>query len=112
MPNLKIKIARVEGLPGFAAYLAGTIQSEGKTTIDLEPNQALVLPDVEAVFNDECLVMDDGSPAPARTNQERKREMVEHLMHEFGHVLEDFLDLEFSEDEMDRIVESYQSSKG
>lgn len=106
--TIEIKIARVEGLPGFAAYLAGSLSEHGKTSIDLEPNQALVILDVQAVFDDDAVIQEDGSPIPPRTNHERKRELVEHLMHEFGHVLEEFLELEFDEDAMDAIVASYK----
>lgn len=107
--TIKIKIARVEGLPGFAAYMAGSLSEHGATTIDLEPNQALVILDVQAVFDDTAVIQEDGSAIPPRTIQERKRELVEHLMHEFGHVLEEFLDLEFDEDAMEAIVASYET---
>ena len=106
--NLKLKVARADGLPGFAAYLQGTVLEQGSTTIGLEPNQALVLLDIEAVFDDNAVIQEDGSPIPPRTAEERKRELVEHLMHEFGHALEEFLGLEFDEDDMDRIVARYQ----
>lgn len=109
MAIVTIKIARADGLPGFACYLSGTVKSEGKTSIDLSPNQALVLLDIEAIFDDNSVIQEDGNPIPTRTIKERKRELVEHLMHEFGHVLEDYLDLEFSEEDMERIVTSYES---
>ena len=60
------------------------------------------------MFDDATVLYEDGSAIEPRTHKDRKRELVEHLMHEFGHVLEEFLDLEFSEDDMDRIVASYQ----
>jgi hypothetical protein len=107
---IQVKIARVEGLPGFAAYLAGSLSEHGKTTIDLEGKQALIVLDVQAVFDDETVVQEDGSPIPPRTPEERKRELVEHLTHEFGHVLEEHFNLEFDEDAMETIVASYKSN--
>ena len=34
---------------------------------------------------------------------------VETIMHEVGHALEEFYDLEFDEDRIERIVESYRA---
>ena len=104
--NLKAKIARADGLPGFAAYLSGTVSYAGSSTIDLTPNQALVLLDVEATFNDDCLTSNSG--IVDRTPEEHRRDLVESLMHEFGHSLEEFFDLEFDEDWIEKVVMSYQ----
>ncbi len=108
MNRIQIKVARADGLPGFAAYLAETLSSLGKTTIDLDPNQALVLLDVEAIFDDEAVVSEDGSPIPPSTPQERRRHMIQTLMHEFGHVLEEFFGQEFDEDWIENVVQSWR----
>lgn len=109
MSEIKIKVCRVEGLPGFAAYLAGTLSESGATTVHLEPNQALVLLNVSAVFDDTAVVYENGKPIDPRTLDERKRQMIEHLMHEFGHVLEEFFDTEFDEGWIESVTESYSN---
>lgn len=107
MREINIKVCRVEGLEGFAAYLSGTLSEKGASTVHLAPNQALVLLDVAAVFDDTQVVSEDGGPIDERSPDERKRQMIEHLMHEFGHVLEEFFDTEFDEGWIEKVVESY-----
>lgn len=41
-----------------------------------------------------------------------KEIMLETLMHEFGHCMEEKLGLEFSEDRIHKIIESYQEKYG
>ena len=109
MKNLSIKIARADGLGGFAAYLAGSAQAHGTNAIELDENQALGLLDVEATFDDSCVEQEDGSPV-SRTTEEKKRQLIECLMHEFGHVLEDFLGTEFEEGWIESVTTSYASA--
>lgn len=104
--TLKVKIARADGLPGFAAYLSGTVSHAGACTVDLTPNQALILLDVEASFDDNCIVSDSGPVT--RTPEECRRGLIESLMHEFGHSLEEFFDLEFDDDWVEKVVLSYR----
>ena len=104
--NLKMKIARADGMPGFAAYLSGTVSHAGSCTIDLTPNQALILLDVEATFDDSCLVSDSGPVV--RDTEDHRRVLIESLMHEFGHALEEFFDVEFDDDWIEQVVMSYQ----
>lgn len=108
MKNVSIKIARADDLPGFAAYLAGTVHREGQTTIDLGENQGLVLLNVEANFDDSSLEDENGEDV-SFTVEEKKRNLIASLMHEFGHSLEDFFRLEFDEDWIERVVESWES---
>lgn len=109
MKSLSIKIARADGMGGFAAYLAGSAQSHGECTIELGENQALVLLDVEAAFDDSCLECESGEPI-TRTIEEKKRQLIECLMHEFGHALEDFLGTEFEEGWIESVTTSYVSA--
>jgi hypothetical protein len=39
--------------------------------------------------------------------EEKKRMVIETLMHEFGHALEEYMDLEFDEGWIDQATESY-----
>lgn len=98
MPKIEFKIVRADGLPSFGAYLSDSIN---------DPEKGLILLDVEAHFGDvfEC---EDGSNVDM-TNNDRMQLMIQTLMHEFGHALEDFYKKEFDEDWIDSIVESWKS---
>jgi len=109
MKNLSLKIARADGMGGFAAYLAGSAQVHGACSIELGENQALVLLDVEASFDDSCLECESGEPV-TRTPEEKKRQLIESLMHEFGHALEDFLGAEFEEGWIENVTTSYATN--
>ena len=85
MDNIKIVIKRDDEINGFACYHARD-KNDTKT----------VLMNVEATFI-----------AGITENMDIKRIMVENLMHEFGHALEEFYKLEFNEDFIEKAVQSY-----
>ncbi len=85
--SFKIVVLKDDEIDAFGAY-ASTSVKEGK---------AIVLLNVEANLG--CSIENDIS---------FKEMMVETLMHEVGHALEEWFDLEFDEDRIDRITESYR----
>ena len=86
--SFKIVVLKNDEIDAFGAYASKSVK-EGK---------AIVLLNVEANLS---------------TSIEHKiplKEMfVETLMHEVGHALEEWFDLEFDEDRIDRITESYRA---
>lgn len=107
--RMSLRIALADGFSAFGAFLAGTLR-HGATTIDLGENQGLVLLDVEALFDDACLETEGGDPVE-RTAEEKRRLLIEVLMHEFGHALEEFLDSEFDEGWIEKVTESFESRR-
>ena len=105
--RMAIRIVRVDGMGGFAAYTAGTVHQRGATTIDFGKKRGLVLLDVEALFDDTCIEAEGGA-AVKRTPEEKRRLLIEVLMHEFGHALEDFLDSKFDEGWIEKVTESFK----
>lgn len=45
-------------------------------------------------------------------NLEPKEIIIEHLMHEFGHFLEEMFDKEFDEEFIERVIQSYREKYG
>jgi hypothetical protein len=89
--NFKIQVVKNEGIDAFGAYVSPSIKKN---------DFGVVLFNLEA-----CLI----------TSIEEKdisfKEMfIETIMHEIGHALEEFYDLEFDEDRIERIAESYRYS--
>ena len=91
-----IKIIRDNSIPAFGAWCAGSIAA----------NDPTILLNLEVCFDD--LVDEEGNDI-IQTTEDKKRIVIETLMHEFGHALEEFFNLEFNEDEIERICTSYQS---
>jgi hypothetical protein len=87
--KFKITAYKNDDLDGFAAYKAGSIKDEGGgiAILNIEANL------VAGIENDIPL----------------KEMLVETLMHEVGHALEEWYDLEFSEDRIEKIIESYRN---
>lgn len=85
--SFKIVVLKDDEIDAFGVY-ASTSVKEGK---------AIVLLNVEA--NLACAIENDIS---------FKEMMVETLMHEVGHALEEWFDLEFDEDRINRITGSYR----
>lgn len=77
----KIRVVREDRIPAFAAWCSGSLKAKDGT----------VLLNVEACLGE--LVDEDGKKA--RSN--RARIVVESLMHEFGHAVEEALGLRHSE---------------
>lgn len=77
----KIKVYREDGIPAFGAWCSGSLKADDGT----------ILLNVEA-----CLVEladEDGKPIECN----RARVVIESLMHEFGHALEEALGIEHDE---------------
>jgi len=89
----RIKIIRDDSIPAFGAWCSGSL-----------PNEPTILLNVEACFSD---MQDEQGNLIAYTSEDKKRIAIETLMHEFGHALEEFFKLEFNEDEIERICQSY-----
>jgi hypothetical protein len=99
--QLKLKVVRDDSIPAFGAWCACTCESGCE-------HQNTILLRLDAVFGP--LVYEDGSPCPPMTAAEHKEMLISTLMHEFGHALEQQLGLEFSEERIDAIVETYARS--
>lgn len=85
MPEINIKIWRDNSLPAFAAWCAGSLESEGA-----------ILLNVRAHF-DAARDLDDDAFAL----------MMQTLTHEFGHALEEYFGREFDEERVQQLAESY-----
>ena len=83
---IKIQIIRDDNIDAFGAY------AEGADIILLNVEAHLICSIEEKV--------------------DFKEIVLETLMHEFGHCIEEKLKLEFSEDRIERIVESYRNKYG
>jgi hypothetical protein len=78
----KIKVVRNDVIPAFAAWCEGSLVAEDGT----------VLLNVDACLEE--LMDEDGKPV----QMNRARIVVESLMHEFGHAVEEALGLEHDEE--------------
>lgn len=87
-PTIKVRIERQDNLEGFAAYLTPSLTQDGT---------AIVLMNVEATFH-----------AAAANNESPVDFMIENVMHEVGHALQEFFGKEFSEEQVEGIVEKYR----
>ena len=87
--NFKIKIIKNDDIDGFGAYASTSIKKNdfGIVLFNLEANLITSLEHKEISF---------------------KEMFVETIMHEVGHALEEFYDMEFNEDRIERITESYR----
>ena len=74
----KIVVVRDDGIPAYGAWGSGSLRDE----------QGLILLNVQACLED--MVDEDGKPV----QMNRARVVVETLMHEFGHAVEEALGLE------------------
>ena len=74
----KIRVVRDDGIPAFGAWVSGSLAEE----------RGLVLLNVEACLGE--LSDEDGK----KVELNRARVVVETLMHEFGHAVEEALGLE------------------
>lgn len=89
--TLKLRIEKADGLKGFAAYEVSPAKSENKK----------VLLNVYATF---LSSLEADMPA--------KEIMIQNLMHEFGHILEQWFGLNFSEKRMHKFTDSYIEKYG
>ena len=84
--KLHIEIQKADGMQGFAAYQVSPAKNKKK----------VVLLNVYSTF---LSALEEGI--------DPKELILESLMHEFGHVMQEFLDLEFNEVQVEEIVMSY-----
>ena len=94
---MKIEIKKYDGLGALGGFAQGSVKD----------GTGIILINTKALFKDGELVFEDGS-AVKMDAEERKRILIETVMHEFGHALEEFLDSEFDEDFIERVTESYK----
>lgn len=88
MKNFKIQVIQNDELDAFGAYASKSIKNGlGIVLFNLEANLETSLEHKDISF---------------------KEMFVETIMHEVGHALEEFYDLEFNEDRIERITESYR----
>jgi len=91
--TIKIKVIRDDSCSlGFAAYLHPSLTRDG---------EAQVLLNIEATFH--ACVDHDINP---------KEFLIENIMHEVGHAMEEYLDLEFNEDRIEEIIAKYRKRYG
>ena len=93
-PSL-IRVWRDDTIPAFGGWAAGSLK-DGQPTILLNVGACLIGGFDEA-----------GNPMPA-TTEDRKWLMITTLMHEFGHALQEFYDLEFTEDRIEQLATDYE----
>ena len=91
----RIRVYRDDSLPAFGAWAAGSMK-DGDPTIILNVS-ACLLPCVDDVGED-----------VNHTTEEKKWIMIGTLMHEFGHALQEFFDLEFTEDRIEELTMDYE----
>lgn len=84
--TIKFQIEKADGMEGFAAYRVSPAKAKHKT----------ILLNVYATFL--AALEEDIKP---------KELILEHLMHEFGHAMQEFLDIEFSEEQVEKFIKSY-----
>lgn len=87
--KITVSIIRHDEMDAFGAYGAKSIHS---------PEGGIILLNVDATFN-----------AAAEYNLDAKNLMIETLAHEFAHALEEALGLEFDEERVESIVNSYRA---
>ena len=86
--NFKITVFKDDEMDGFGAYASTSIKRK---------DGAIVLLNVDANL-----------VTGLEHNISFKEMVVETLMHEVGHALEEWFDLDFDEERIDRITESYR----
>lgn len=91
----KIRVYRDDSIPAFGAWCAGSLK-EGEPTLLLNVAACLI----------PC-VLEDGTDVN-HTVEEKKWLMISTLMHEFGHALQEFFDLEFTEEGIEKIADDYE----
>jgi Zn-dependent peptidase ImmA (M78 family) len=87
--NFKIQVVKNDEIDAFGAYVSPSIKKNdfGVVLFNLEANLIASIEEKDISF---------------------KEMFIETIMHEIGHALEEFYDLEFDEDRIERIAESYR----
>lgn len=86
--TVRVKVWRDDNIKGFGSYLSPSIK---------EGRHGKVLLNIEATFH-----------AAADLNHNPKDLLVEIVMHEVGHAMEEYLNKRFSEKRIERIVRAYK----
>lgn len=89
--NISIEVYQHDWIPGFAAYYAGSLSKKSKAHVVLNLGSLLV-----AVAEKEI----DKKDIPYV--------VAETLMHEVIHVLEEWANVEFSEEKVEKMISEYQ----
>ncbi len=98
-PNKRlIRVYRDDSIPAFGGWVAGSLKQGDDPTILLNV-AACLLPCVNG----------SGDEVPMST-QDKKWLMISTLMHEFGHALQEFFDLEFTEERIEELVVEYENN--
>lgn len=96
--SMKLVFHRDDSLPAFAAFAPS----------DTGQGVSHVVFSAEAIFTPG--VLEDDTPGPDLTPEERKVQLIGTFMHEFGHALEEWLGLEgFDEAAIDRITHEWEA---
>ena len=90
----RVRVYREDTIPAFGGWCEGSLKA-GEPAILLNV-AACLLPCVD----------EDGSEV-LHTVEEKKWLMISTLMHEFGHALQEFFDLEFTEERIEALAEAY-----
>lgn len=93
---MKIEIKKFDGLGAFGGFAQGSVKD----------GQTIILIDANMIFKDGELQYEDGETVVLNA-EEKKRALIETLIHEFGHALEEFFDTEFDEDFIEQVTMSY-----
>lgn len=92
---VRIRVWRDDAIPAFGGWAAGSLK-DGQPTILLNVAACMM-----GGFDEE------GNPIEA-TTKDRKWLMISTLMHEFGHALQEFFDLEFTEERIEEMATEYE----
>lgn len=87
--KISVEIFRDDDVGGFACYLRPSVIVSGKAIVKLN---------IEATMH-----------ASVANGLNPKEFLVQNIMHEVGHAMEDFLDIELGEDTIEEMVEQYKS---
>lgn len=89
--TLQIEVHKVDNLKGFAAYRVGSVKNK----------KPIILLNIGATLR-ACIEED----IPIREM------LAENLMHEFGHALQEFFNLELTEEFVEKVTETYRQKYG
>ena len=91
----RLRVHRDDSIPAFGGWCAGSLKADEPTI--LLNVAACLLPCVDG----------DGAEVH-QTIEAKKWLMISTLMHEFGHALQEFFDLEFTEERIEELVADYE----
>jgi len=96
MKPITIEIHKNDGIPAFGAWCAGS----------MEEGQSQILLNVKACLSN-CV--DEYGNEIEHCPKEKLWIIIETLMHEFGHALQEFFDMEFTEEKLEEIIDGYMN---